>query len=141
MLSVGFKAIWQYVSYNGATSTTKTIKCGVPQGYILGPLLFLIYINDIYHVCSNCTSILFADDTDLFINGIDIDHMQSIFKTELAHISQWLIANRLSLNVQKTHYMVFTRKMVARNVITIKINGQAVSEVNKTKFLGVIIDN
>ena len=90
----------QYVTYNGATSTTKTIKCGVPQGSILGPLLFLIYINDLYHVCSNCTPILFADDTNLFINGTDIDHMQSLLNAELAHISQWLIVNKLSLNVK-----------------------------------------
>ena len=131
----------QYVTYNGATFTTKTIKCGVPQGSILGLLLFLIYINDLYHVCSNCTPILFADDTNLFINGTDIDHMQSLFNTELGHISQWLLANKLSLNVKKTHYMVFTKKMVARNVITIKMNGQAINEVNKTEFLGVIIDN
>ena len=131
----------QYVTYIGATSTTKTIKCGVPQGSILGPLLFLIYINDLYHVCNRCIPIFFADDTNSFINGTDIDHMQSLLNTELDHFSQWPIVNKLSLNVKKTHYMVFTKKMVARNVITIKINGQAISEVNKTKFLGVIIDN
>ena len=108
---------------------------------MLGPLLCLIYINDLYHVCSNCTPILFADDTNLFINGADIDHMQSILNNDLAHISQCLIVNKFSLNVTKTHHMVFTKKRVARNVITIKINGKAISEVNKTKFLGVIMSN
>ena len=117
----------QYVTYNGATSTTKTIKCGVSQGSILGPLLFLIYINDLYHVCGNCTPISFADDTNLFNNGTDIDHMQSLLNTELAHIFQWLIVNKLSLKVKKTHFLVFTKKRVARNVATIKINGQAIS--------------
>ena len=100
----------QYVTYNGATSTTKTIRCGVPHGSILGPLLFFIYINDLYHVCSNCTPILFAGDTNLFLNGTDIEHMQSILNTALAHISQWLIANKLSLNVKKTRYMFFLQR-------------------------------
>ena len=54
----------QYVTYNGATSTTRSIKCGVPQGSIVGPLLFLIDINDLFLVCDNCTPILFADDTN-----------------------------------------------------------------------------
>ena len=100
----------QYVTYNGAASTTKTIKCGVPQAFILGPLLFLIYINDLYHVCNNCIPILFADDTNSFINGTDIDHMQSLLNTELDHFSQWPILNKLSLNVKKTHYIIFYKE-------------------------------
>ena len=131
----------QYVTYNGSTSPTKSIRCGVPQGSILGPLLFLIYINDLYLVCNHCTPILFADDTNLFISGVDIDHMQNILNDELHHISQWLMTNKLSLNVKKTHYMVIIKKRIARSGMMIKINGQAISEVSKTKFWGVIIDN
>ena len=100
----------QYVTYNGATSTTRSIKCGVPQGSILGPLCFLIYINDLFLVCDNCTPILFADDTNLFIRGDDFNHVQELLNVELSNISQWLITNKLSLNVKKTHYMVITRK-------------------------------
>ena len=142
MRRVGFKAISLIANNMYPTSTTKTIWCGLPQVFILGPLSFFICINDLYHVCDNCTPILFADDTHLFINGIDTDHKQSLLNTELAHISEWLIADKLSLKVKKKpHYIVFlTKKRVTRNVLTIKINGQAINEVNKTKFIGVIID-
>ena len=131
----------QYVTYNGATSTKRSIKCGLPQGIILGPLLFLIYINDLFLVCHNCTPILFADDTNLFIRGDDFNHMQDLLNVELSNISQWLITKKISLNVKKTHYMVITRIKVAKNNIVIKINDHVISEVHKTKFLGVIIDN
>ena len=61
----------QFVTYNGISSGQKTVKCGVPQGSILGPLLFLLHINDLYHVCNNSIPILFADDTNLFFSGYD----------------------------------------------------------------------
>ena len=67
--------------------------------------------------------------------------MQDLLNVELSNISQWLVTNKLSLNVKKTHYMVITRKGVAKNSIVVKINDQVISEVHKTKFLGVIIDN
>ena len=107
----------QYVTYNGATSTTRSIKCGVPQGSILGRWLFLIYIKDLFLVCDNCTPILFADDTNLFIRGDDFNHMQDLLNVELSNISQWLITNKLSLNVKKTHYIVITRKKVAKTIL------------------------
>ena len=65
----------QFITYNGVSSSVKTVKCGVPQGSILGPLLFLIYINDLVNVCSHCLPILFADDTNLFVSGVDVSHI------------------------------------------------------------------
>ena len=73
----------QCVAYNGMSSPVNNITCGVPQGSILGPLLFLLYINNFGHVCSFTTSILFADDTNLFKNGNDLNKMQDELNSEL----------------------------------------------------------
>ena len=98
----------QCVSYNGVKSSMKPIKCGVPQGSILGPLLFLIYINDLINVCKKSSPYLFADDTNLFVNGNNLEDMVNSLNHELHDISLWLKVNKLSLNIKKTHYMVFT---------------------------------
>ena len=100
----------QFVTYNGVSSTTKNIRCGVPQGSILGPLLFLIYINDLYSACKDTTAILFADDTNLFKSGKDINSMERDINDELRNISVWLKNNKLFLNVDKTYYMILSRK-------------------------------
>ena len=100
----------QYVTYNGISSLTKTVKCGVPQGSILGPLLFLIYINDLCSVCTHTFPILFADDTNLFSSGKEIEALEANINSELSHISAWLKVNKLSLNIKKTHYMIFRKR-------------------------------
>ena len=130
----------QFVAYNGVSSHKKTIKCGVPQGSILGPLLFLVYINDLYHVCNKSIPILFADDTNLFFRGTDPKVMESEINTELDRISLWLKVNKLSLNIKKTHYMIFNRKKKYCCDAMLRIDKQLI-EVSETKFLGVIIDN
>ena len=130
----------QYVTYNGMSSNTKNVMRGVPQGSILGPLLFLVYINDLCSVCEYATPILFADDTNLFCSGKDLQTIQMEINTALTKISTWLKVNKLSLNIKKTHYMVFTRKKF-RHQLDIRIDGHLIDEVHKTKFLGVYIDN
>ena len=99
----------QFVTFNGVSSATKLISCGVPQGSILGPLLFLIYINDLHAVCKNTFPILFTADTNLFTTGTDLNVMQNTLNDELNEIATWLKVNKLSLNVKKTHSMIFTR--------------------------------
>ena len=131
----------QYVTYNGVSSPVNNITCGVPQGSILGPLLFLLYINDLGCVSSSTTSILFADDTNLFKTGNDLNKMQEELNFELSKISHWLKVNKLSLNIGKTHFMVFTNKKKRLDELNIMIDGIKIEEVRKTKFLGVIIDN
>ena len=131
----------QYVTYNDTKSSIKSIRCGVPQGSILGPLLFLIYINDLVSVCQHTMPILFADDTNLFINGDNLLQMVQTLNAELDDISNWLKANKLFLNVKKTHYMILTSKRTPKPDHVIKIEGHKLDEVQNTKFLGVYLDN
>ena len=131
----------QFVTYNGVTSRNQLIKCGVPQGSILGPLLFLIYINDLASVCECTFPILFADDSNLFISGRDPDLFMRTMNNELKEISLWLKANKLSLNIKKTHFMIFSSKNKSHPNVCINIDGETINETAKTKFLGVIIDN
>ena len=97
----------QYITYNGISSHTKTVSCGVPQGSILGPLLFLIYINDLSNVCKYSTPILYADDTNLFLNGMDLNEMENAINTDLKQVSLWLKVNKLSLNEKKDPFYRF----------------------------------
>ena len=101
----------QYVTYNGTSSQMKTIQCGVPQGSILGPILFRIYINDLVNVCKNLMSILFADDTNRFKSGKDPTALQNTINSELQQVSIWLKVNRLSLNIKKKTFYAFYKKV------------------------------
>ena len=88
---------------------TLPITHGVPQGSILGPLLFILYINDLAGVTEKLFTILFADDTTILIEGTQVNSMITSLNSELAKLTDWLKANKLSINVSETHYMVFHR--------------------------------
>ena len=110
------------------------------KGLFLGRCYFFIHINDLQKVCNSSTPILFADDTNLFYKSHDQSILEKQINNELRQVSLWLKVNKLSLNVSKTHYIVFTRKSNTVTSVDIRIENQAINEVNKTKFLGVIID-
>ena len=131
---------FQYVSYNGSNSSSQKINCGVPQGSILGPLLFLIYINDLSSVSKILTSILFADDTTLIYSHKNLDSLIKTFNVEMHEIVNWLNANRLSLNLDKTKFMIFRPKGKLSEPPKLIVNNTQIKQVKKFKFLGVFID-
>ena len=137
----------QFVIINGQESETKQLYCGVPQGSVLGPLLFLIFINDL----SNCTDLfclLFADDTTFQIN----DHnLQTLFQTannELNKAATWFKANKLTLNVSKTKFILFRKKnmIVDLSEFKLKIGNENVERIGSDckqtyfKFVGLLLD-
>ena len=129
-----------FVSSNGFKSPTKTVNIGVPQGSILGPLLFIIYINDLSHVALHCFLMLFADDSNLFYSGNDITEITKCINAELTNVLYWLEVNKLSLNVSKTHYIIFSSRNVTVKDIDIRVRDVNIDRVAYTKFLGVQID-
>ena len=127
---------------NGKISEKGVIKHGVPQGSILGPLLFLLYINDISNSSEILKFFLFADDTTVFYSADPSDdRTEQILNTELEKVSSWLAANKLSLNVKKSNFLHFHYGRSQKKKLEIKINGTLVEEKDSTKYLGVFIDN
>ena len=99
----------QYVHINDYDSKQKYVKCGVPQGSILGPLLFLIYVNDMPNCSKMLGFILFTDDTNIFYAHNDIKTIIETVNSELKFLSIWFRANRLSLNISKKKFILFSR--------------------------------
>ena len=95
------------MSVCGNTSETLEITCGVPQGSVLGPLLFLLYINDLPSVSRKLTFFLFADDTNIYYESSDVVDIQKTVNKEFRNVREWLEANRLALNIEKTNFVIF----------------------------------
>ena len=129
----------QYVFLNGESSQVKNVSCGVPQGSVLGPLLFLIYINDLPNISKILDFYLFADDTNIYFEAESPEKLETVLNKELKQLHTWLIVNRLSLNIEKTNFVIFhPYNKPLRQKITLKIRKNAISEKSHVKYLGIM---
>ena len=132
----------QYVLYGEQISEMQNIKYGVPQGSVLGPLLFIIYVNDLPYQLANSETIQFADDTTIYGHNSNINRLYTDMINELNIISYWFNANQLSLNISKTNYMLYTNCNVPlSNRPDMYIGDQKIKQTSEVKFLGIIIDD
>ena len=133
----------QYCQINGHKSCLKNVLCGIPQGSCLGPLLFILYVNDFEQCLEKCTAIMYADDTSVTCSAEDLTELCNDLKTEVGNIAKWLRLNKLSLNTDKTEYMVVGHKRQTNSIsepIEIKINEEPIKRVQTVKYLGTMVD-
>ena len=129
----------QYVSINGFDSGLTSINCGVSQGSVLGPLLFLLYINDLNQAIKFCKVHHFADDTNLLC--LSLLKLNKLVNTDLKHLVNWLNANKISLNVKKTEMVIFKSNLKKfEGDLKIKLCGKRLYPTESVKYLGVKID-
>ena len=130
----------QYVSILGYKSQKAINKHGVPQGSVLGPLLFLIYINDLHAAINYSETYHFADDTSLLLIEDSYKKIQKKANLDLKFLYKWLLANKISLNTEKTELLFFCKPSEELPDIKIKINGQKIYPTSHIKYLGVFLD-
>ena len=127
----------------GCESKPRFINCGVPRGSLLGPLLFLVYINDLPGCLLHTKVHMYADDTTIHTSSLSTAELYAKINTDLTRIRDWLLANKLSLNVTKTEFMFLTTDFKLSNLgkdFSIKIGKPRVKRVKTTKYLGIHLD-
>ena len=132
----------QYVSINGTNSTTKELNFGVPQGSILGPLFFVIYINDMPKICKIAKFILYADDSNIILTGNTLTEINEQFKILSSTLTDWVNSNGLMLNIKKTNYMLFTKQRCINGIENFipKMFCRPIERKKVARFLGLLID-
>ena len=144
MVTVILEGRTQMCSINGLLSSSCSLSWGVPQGTIIGPLLFLLYINDLPNCLSNCNPLMYAYDTHLTYASNKIHNIQTSLNEDLENVHNWLRANKLTLNMTKTEFMLIgTRQRLSTVTVspTLAIKDFRVTQVATAKSLGVTIDD
>jgi hypothetical protein len=128
---------------NGLKSSLEPIATGVPQGSTLGPLLFLIFIYEMVKELYCCKNLLFADDALLYVSGTDKTLLEAQMQHDLNLLSEWCSRNHLTINIDKTKFMVFSpaRNRNKYQQISLNIGGSPIQEVVSYKYLGTLLDN
>ena len=129
----------QFIENRDKKSKYKILTCGVPQGSNLGPLLFLVYINDLPDVLKQTTPTLFADDTTIHCTAKTYPELERKMNSDLDLLSEWFKSNKLTLNVSKSYGCVFGIKN--NNQVRFEINGSIIELTGTVKYLGVIVDS
>lgn len=133
----------QVCKIGSSVSESKLITTGVPQGSNLGPLLFLLYINDLPNCLESSAPALFADDTNLSVSGTTTSEIEDKLEMDLNNVHCWLLANKLTLNVKKTEYMLIGSRQKLSKVNSdpiLRIGSESINRVSLTKTLGVLVD-
>ena len=130
---------------NGKLFGISPINCGVPQGSIIGPLLFLLYINDLPNCLARACPRMYADDTNITVSANNAADLKTMLNDELLNLNLWLRANKLSLNITKTEYMIIgsrqrLRATTENQIIEVCIEGKKITRVAESKSPGVYID-
>ncbi len=131
----------QYVSIQNYNSAPLSISTGVPQGSILGPLLFTLYINDLPSVCPNTKIQMYADDTVIYIHGSSVSQVANELTESLVHVAAWLEQCCLQLNISKTVCMFIAKTKNLSVVPDVFVSGERLQVVSEYKYLGVLIDS
>ena len=131
----------QCTAFASATSSVKSIDCGVPQGSTLGPLLFIIYLNDLPQVLVNSCISLYADDTAIYYQANDANEIQVMLQEDLVLIQNWMKINKLSLNVSKTKSMLFNYFRGVSPVLSLSLEGSDIEHVTTYKYRGPLCWN
>lgn len=131
----------QFVYQGTVSSRANEIICGVPQGSILGPVLFLIYINSIINIKLKGKVYMFADDTTLIYSADSIQQIRNAIESDLSVLSSWLSYNKLSINYSKSAFMYITKRRLSSDLKSdIKFNNEIIKYSTDIKFLGIILD-
>ena len=130
----------QKVKIGNSLSTPKDITCGIPQGSVLGPLLFIVYINDLNSISQNLKIITFADDTNIFLSDSKYENLELKMNTELQLVKTWFECNKLKLNIDKTCFQVFTKQKLTE-LPALNLDDIAIKHSSTVKFLGLYVDS